>query len=220
MSDKLAEQLLKEKQALTEVVQDLDQTIAAYKELGTPEEITVALDKATSLVESLDGIDIKEVKAQLEELNQYKELGSVDEVTEALDKSYNLLVAYKELGSPDEVDEALDGAIKTITAYKELGEVAEIQEVFKKFSDAMVTSKCESIATKYNVSSDLAIRLYNKVEDFEVVEELLSESLTTRKETKNEDGKDGKKPETKKGKLSASIISRVAGQMNHNRKTD
>ena len=126
MSDKLAEQLLKEKQALTEVVQELDGTIAAYKELGTPEEITVALDKATSLVESLDGIDIKEVKAQLEELNQYKELGSVEEVTEALDKSYNLLVAYKELGSPDEVDEALDGAIKTITAYKELGEVSEL----------------------------------------------------------------------------------------------
>lgn len=216
MSEKLAEQLLKEKQALTEVVQDLHGQMTAYQELGTPEEISLAIDKATQLVESLNGVDVGEVKTQLEELKGYRELGSLQEVTEALDKSFNLLTAYKDLGSPDEVNEALDGAIKTITDYKELGEVAEIKEVFEKFSTAMITNKCESIATKYNVSTDLTVKLYNKVEDFAVVEELLSESFSTRKTTdKKLAGKETKtEPPKKVSKLNASVISRVAEKIN------
>lgn len=88
--------------------QVLQETLAVYEELGTPDELEELFDK-------FEGF-----------MNGYEELGSPDEVSEALDRSTEVVEAYQGLGTPDEVSEAFDGIQGFLGEMRDVGTIEEV----------------------------------------------------------------------------------------------
>lgn len=183
---KIFEDLVKEKDALKEAVSKINEQMETYKELGTPEEIKKAMDTATELVSKFEGVDV----SHLEDLKKYQELGTPEQIGEALDKSIEVISNYKKLGQASEIEEALDRTFEVLSSYKELGTPEELGEALSVLEEKLVTSKCEEIAAKFNNDTDLVRRMYNKVDDFEIVEELLEETIGKKPEKKVDEGKE------------------------------
>jgi len=197
---KVYESAIKEKGALLEVIANQDTLLESYKALGDPTVISEALDKAKSIVENLQGVDITTVKPMQEELDSYRQIGKAEdinkavdeslsiieaymslgspvEISSAIDKSTEIIESYKELGTPSEISEAFDAATKLLSQYEALGTVEEITKAIDILESQLNTSKFESIASKYNKDADLIRRMYDKVGNFQVVEELLEEGF-------------------------------------------
>ena len=207
---KMVESLMQEKEALTAVVKEMDGELAEYKDLGTTAEITEALDKSKALAETVSGFDLTSLQEDIEELAEYRELGSVEQISRALDKSMEVLATYKELGTPEKLSEAIDRAHELLTEYKELGTPEEISKALDIFGNTVVTEKCEAVAAKYNYKADTVRSMYDRVEDFEVVEALLKDTTGHRVEdTDDTDLNEDRKPITSKD-LSSSAIRRVS----------
>jgi len=180
MSIELAEKLQKEKEALTEIVASMDEQLNAYKDLGTVDEIKEALEKSTSLVESLGDTKISDIK-------KYRALGSVSEVSEAIDSAVTYLGEYSKLGSPAEISEAIDRAMSVISSYKSLGTVAEITECLDVLKKEQISRKCEALAAKYNTDAVTVEKMYQKSDNFEIIETLLSESIGRNRKAPKDD---------------------------------
>ncbi len=202
--NKMVESLMKEKEALTDVVKSMDEEIGAYKGLGTPEEITEALDRASEIVEKIKGVDLDGIQEKLDTLIEYEELGTFEQVDEALDRGIETITEYKKIGEADEIDEALDRAAEVISEYKELGTPNEITEALDILKDNVITSRCESVAAKFNVKTDMVKSMHEKVDNFDVIEGLLDESLSGRIE------KPEYQKEEKLGKVHESVIGRIS----------
>lgn len=187
MSIELAEKLQKEKEALTEIVASMDEQLNAYKDLGTVDEIKEALEKSTSLVESLGDTKISDIKSIEEEINKYRALGSVSEVSEAIDSAVTYLGEYSKLGSPAEISEAIDRAMSVISSYKSLGTVAEITECLDVLKKEQISRKCEALAAKYNTDAVTVEKMYQKSDNFEIIETLLSESIGRNRKAPKDD---------------------------------
>ena len=177
-SKAMFESLLNEKKNLESTISDLLSENEAYSKLGSPEDVTKALELAKTqgeiLKEYLDRGSIEDFDVLNEEFNQLREtlarykglgttrqikevfkrvaetlvrynefrseynaLGSPEEIKEVYiraSKMGDLLKKYTSLGTPKEIREAFDEALRgldIISAYKNLGSVKEIKEAFK-----------------------------------------------------------------------------------------
>jgi len=218
---KLYEQLAKEKQALVEVIQSQDEQLSSYKELGSPEEIDAALDKSMEVVNGLDGVDVSNIKKKVETLKKYEAIGSVQEINNAIDKATQIIESYLKCGSPAEVSLALEAAGRTIDKYskfgspnqiqeslklmhqyEELGSIRELDQALSILEDRIESTKCEQLAAKYNVDTQMVHKMFETVNDLSTVEKLLDEGLfSTKRSTKEK--------ERKVGRVDESLIRRV-----------
>jgi len=224
---KVYEALVKEKQALVEVVGSQDAQLEAYKKIGTPEEITEAIDKSLKIAENLEGVDIPTVKSCMEELTSYRNLGTVDELNQAIDQSVSIIESYLALGSPLEIDKAIvesksliekftaQGTVESVVAmkeeintYHELGTIDEINKAMDILEEKVTETKCEQIAAKYNTDAATVHKMYEKVSDFKIVDELLNEGFASRVKTKKPED-DNK---TRLG-INESIVTRITKQL-------
>lgn len=203
---RIFEDLVKEKDALKEAVSAINQEMETYKELGTPEEIKTAMDTATNLVEKFEGVDV----SNIEDLKKYQELGTPDQISEALEKSIEFINEYKNLGQASEIEEALERTFDLLSSYKELGTPDELGEALEVLEEKLVTSKCEQVAAKFNNDTDLVRRMYGKVEDFDIVEELLEETIGKKTVKKVDESKDGNTHSVVKESLNESLISKIS----------
>ena len=178
---KIIESIMKEKAALTDVIKSMDEQLNAYNALGTPTEISEALDKATALIESLGDLKIDQIKENADKLVKFETLGTPETIEEALDVATSALYAYKEIGSPLEINTAIDKAVDILKQYQELGTPEEVKKALDAFENNIIIAKSESLATAYNVETELVESMFHKVNDFAVVEELLEQSLSIRK---------------------------------------
>jgi len=200
---KVYEDLVKEKQALIEVIGSQDSMLESYKKLGTPEQIDEALNKASQIVDNLKGTKISTVKSAMSELACYHKIGSVSDINKAIDKSTKIIESYVKLGTPTQLSKVLDitesyvkigkpgvikksinEAIKTINKYARLGSPKELDKALNILESKIVDTKCDTIAAKYNTSSAVVRKMYEKVNDFKVVGELLDEGLVSKSKTK------------------------------------
>jgi len=92
MDKETMEKLIKEKDALESMIKGLDEKVAAYEALGTPEEISSAFAKTEGLLSSLE------------------DLGSIEDINRALDLSRSTLESYVAIGTPEQITESLKGA--------------------------------------------------------------------------------------------------------------
>lgn len=195
----IVEAVIREKQALVEIIESMDTQLKAYKDLGTPEEITEALDKGRQILEKFENVNLNTVSEDIEELKKYREFGSSEDVQKALVSSKDILESYLVLGSPIEVDTALNMSRSCINSYKKFGSPASITETLEKISAyeelgtveelnkaldileaRVLDSKCEQVAAKFNSEAQLIRKMYDKVHDFKVVESLLEEGFSKR----------------------------------------
>ena len=149
-------ELLKEKLSK---LSDQESVVSQYEGLGTPEDVEMALNLAK------------------EKLLEYKELGTPSEISEALDLAKEKLEAYSELGTPELVGEALEKGKALILEYQELGTPSEISEVFDRTKEMVNESKSikaskrvDELAEELKVSRSVVEKLYNKMDEEEVVE--------------------------------------------------
>ncbi len=177
MSDK--EALQKEKNALTVAVQEMDTEMQGYKALGSVEELEDLTTKLETLMSFLEGIeDVKSIKEKLELLAKYEELGTYEQLGTALDRAQEMIAKYKEIGTPEKIGEALDRATGIISVYKELGTPDQLGEALDVLEDSVVEQRCEEIAARFGKKSETVQKMYEKVNDFEVVESLLDDVST------------------------------------------
>lgn len=221
---KIIESVIREKQGLVEIVQSLDTDLKAYKELGSPTEIAEALDKGMSLVAKFEGVDLNSLSSDLAELAAFREIGTVKEVDQSISQSTEVLESYLSLGSPVEIDKALTlaqglirsykkfgspeevaEAMESISVYEELGTTEELTKALDILEERVVANKCEQVAAKHNSDSVLVRKMYEKVQDFKVVEDLLDEGFS-KKPAANRvvDGKNN---------INESTVRRIAGKL-------
>lgn len=211
MADKnVMEALVKEKQALTEAIGELDAQLNKYKELGTPEEIDDALTQAHEVINKVKKFNLSTVEEDMAELATYRELGTVDQIEEATDQSIELIGLYSKQGRPEEIDALMEKALNLLEQYSVLGKPKEIENIIDMYTEQTVTGKCEEIAAKYNTDTTLVRKMYDKVNCFETVDELMNASFNRKAETKkDEEVKKDKKKDTKT-KLTTEIKGKKA----------
>lgn len=142
--EEMLSSVTKEKEALSALVKEMDERSKKYEGLGTPEELEEALDLGLKMKETLE--------------------------------------AYRKIAkTPEEMAEALEGGIATINslrdqleAYKNLGTPEDIEEAFEASKQVIVESRARDIASSRNIKLETVINMFDKVNDFAVVEELLS----------------------------------------------
>jgi tetratricopeptide (TPR) repeat protein len=145
----MVEALYKEKKGLEQSLQEALAANEAYASLGTPEELTKALDIAKEQnvmlkaymekgsVDDLGDLE-KDIAAAQSKLAQYEELGTPDEINSVFDQSQKALkqlADYKKMGTPQEIKEVYVKASKMsdiLNAYKALGTPEKISEAFAK----------------------------------------------------------------------------------------
>lgn len=178
---KLIESLIEEKKGLQAVVQEMDGELKAYKELATVDEMKQLIDKSSQLTAKVEGVDLDSIHADLEELAKYRAIGTPEKLEGAITSSLRLIQEYRQLGTPREIDTALE-------ELKERG----------------VAVKCEALAAKYNVKTSMVRKVFEKVNDFKTVEEVISEGL-------------GRKPvDSKTGKMDESLGGKTEKTGEHN----
>jgi len=190
------EALVKEKQALTEAIGELDAQLNKYKELGTPEEIDDALTKAKDVIDKVKKFNLSTVEEDMAELARYRELGNVDQIDEATEKSIELIGTYSKLGKPEEIDALLEKATSLLEQYSVLGKPKEIEKIIDDYTEKEIVGRCEELGAKYNTDTSLVRKMYDKVNCFETVDELMNASFN-RKSQKEENKENSKKSESK-----------------------
>lgn len=217
MSDekKILEDLVQEKKALQATIKEMEESnkglvdkMVAYEELGSPEQISEALDKILEIKRGLGESSLSDVDEMRTSLEAYKAVGDVEVIEEALDRAYTLLSAYKELGSPEQVSEALDSGITLLKEYKELGSPKEIGKVLETYETTLVETRCDKLATKYNTTCKIVNKMYESISDFTVVEELLEETFSGKKEEKKDEKLNESKGK-KEAEKHSSAVSRI-----------
>lgn len=196
----LIEQLTKEKQAQSEVINELHTKLENYTNLGEPEDIDKALSLTEELHKKLKGIDVGSLHESLDRLKLYEEIGTPEDIDKAIDMSMSMLEEYKKIGKPDELSEALDKAIEVLEQYKPLGSPKDIDEAFDKvesllnrykelgtpeeidealdlLAERVLEDRSESIAAKYDVAVDTVKKMYESVKNFDAIDALLSDSF-------------------------------------------
>lgn len=130
--------------------ESLNEELAAYRELGTVEELNKAMDIAERLLEGADETVTGAVA--LEE--QLSGLGTVAEITAALD----LLEVYTKMATPAELETAA-GLLET---YIELGTVSEVEELVERttmLAEALAAQKrqaqVEALAKEVGAPADV-----------------------------------------------------------------
>jgi len=137
--------------------------LKAFDELGTADEIDMALDVSKDMAESLKGVGtieefkslkdsvatyenlgtIEELKKVLEYLQNYSELGTIEEIQEAFEKTKNYVETINEMGSIDDISTIMD----KLEEYLKLGTPEEIGEAFdmtEKIVEGMKAEKFEA----------------------------------------------------------------------------
>jgi hypothetical protein len=163
-----------------------------------------------------------------EKLKAFDDLGTPEEIQEALEigiKGQELIKQYQGIAeTPEQMQEALEGGISTIKAlreqleaYKELGTPDQISEAFEASKKVIVESRARDIASARGVKLDTVVSMFEKVNDFKVVEELLDASSTSQVNEDVDDDSADDKPEVVKN-VSESVQSGVAAFLLKNHK--
>lgn len=159
----IVESLTKEKTALVAAVGSMDEELKAYRQLGTPSEISEAFDKVDEIVASIGAYkeigtptEIQEaIDAALTTLAEYSVLGSPMEIRSFITESEYKSNLWKSLGTPAEVNEALTKSTKLIAGYKELGTPEEVNEALTKATK--VISEYKELGTPEELGKSLDI---------------------------------------------------------------
>lgn len=99
-----------------------ESALAAYKALGTAEEIKAAQEASKKF---------------------HEEVGSEETIREALTKAYDELVEFKALGTVTEVKKALELGTGIIESYRQLGTIPEIKAVLEHARENVEKIKAE-----------------------------------------------------------------------------
>lgn len=178
------ESLVKEKEALESIIRDLDQKMAAYEELGSPEQITEVFDRVDGMVERLES------------------LGSIDEIEESLDLAIEKIKAFESIETP--ADPELD-------KYKSLGTPEEIESALDKAEAYITKLESEKISGEFGVSVDTIQEMVGTYESFSKVREVLENLLTSRAPKKDENAVNPVVESVTKPQVSSRFKSLISG---------
>lgn len=156
------ENLVKEKQTYESLIRDLDQKVAAYENLGSPEQIGEVFDKVEGLIQKVGTMTESE------------------DTKEKLIAAEAKLDAYAELGTPEEVEECLDKATALFEAYAELGTPEEIEEALNKSESYIVKLESQKLSKEFGVGVDTVAEMVNTYESFDRVREVLENLLRSK----------------------------------------
>lgn len=137
----------------------MQQMLREYKHLGTPQEISKAINLAH-----------KEILA-------YRKIGSPKQIEEAINKATKALSEYKRLGEPREISEAFSKSLKVVREYQSLGYPKDIRKVFEK-SEAMLLklseekkrARREKLSQELGVPQEIIERFDSKLSEKEIKE--------------------------------------------------
>lgn len=130
--------------------------LAAYKALGSVEEVKAVIGKLDAFVESV---------------------GTLEAAEKALKLAEKRLMQYNEIGSPEKITKAMESAIATIEEYKQLGSITEIKTIFAKVEEIQTKrvvekneARVKELAAELKVSEDRIKTLSGKMSDDEIRE--------------------------------------------------